>query len=50
MSSFERVVLNDSTVQPVLLEEVEIELNVKLECGFCYSGDTLGAEEGVKEG
>ena len=37
--------------QSVLLKEVVIELNVKLECvpKFCYLGDTLGAGEGVEE-
>ena len=38
--------------QAVLLREVEIELNVKVECvsKFCYLGDTLGASGGVEEG
>ena len=33
--------------QSVLLKEVVIEPNVKLECvtKFCYLGDTLGAKE-----
>ena len=37
--------------QSVLLKEVVIEPNVKLECvpKFCYFGDTLGAGEGVEE-
>ena len=37
--------------QSVLLNEVVIEPNVKLECvpKFCYLGDTLGAEREVKE-
>ena len=37
--------------QTVLLKEVVIEPNVKLECvpKFCYLGDTLGAEGGVEE-
>ena len=37
--------------QSVLLKEVVIEPNVKLECvpKFCYLGDTLGAGEGVEE-
>ena len=37
--------------QSVLLKEVEIEPNVKLECvpKFCYLGDTLGAGGGVEE-
>ena len=36
-------------VQSVLLKEVVIEPNVKLECvpKFCYLGDTLGAGGGV---
>ena len=35
----------------VLLNEVVIEPNVKLECvpKFCYMGDTLGAGGGVEE-
>ena len=38
-------------LQSVLLKEVVIETNVKLECvpKFCYLGDTLGAGGGVKE-
>ena len=38
--------------QSVLLKEVEIEPNVKLECvpKFCYLVDTLGARGGVEEG
>ena len=37
--------------QSVLLKEVVIEPNVKLECvpKFCYLGDTLGAGGGVEE-
>ena len=37
--------------QSVLLKEVVIEPNVKLECvpKFCYLGDTLGARGGVEE-
>ena len=37
--------------QSVLLKEVVIEPNVKLECvpKFCYLGDTLGAGVGVEE-
>ena len=37
--------------QSVLLKEVVIEPNVKLECApkFCYLGDTLGAGGGVEE-
>ena len=37
--------------QSVLLKEVVIEPNVKLECipKFCYWGDTLGAGGGVEE-
>ena len=37
--------------QSVLLKEVVIEPNVKLECvpTFCYLGDTLGAGGGVEE-
>ena len=37
--------------QSVLLKEVVIEPNVKLECvpNFCYLGDTLGAGGGVEE-
>ena len=37
--------------QPVLLKEVVIESNMKLECvpKFCYLGDTLGARGGVEE-
>ena len=37
--------------QSVLLKEVVIELNVKLECvpKFCYLGDTLGEGGGVEE-
>ena len=38
-------------LQSVLLKEVVIEPNVKLECvaKFCYLGDTLGARGGVEE-
>ena len=37
--------------QSVLLKEVVIEPNVKLECvpKFCYLGNTLGAGGGVEE-
>ena len=37
--------------QSVLVKEVVIEPNVKLECvpKFCYLGDTLGAGGGVDE-
>ena len=37
--------------QTVLLKEIVIEPNVKLECvpKFCYLGDTLGAGGGVDE-
>ena len=37
--------------QSVLLKEVVIEPNMKLECAtkFCYLGDTLGAGGGVEE-
>ena len=37
--------------QSVLLKEVVIEPNVKLECvpKFCYLGDTLGVGGGVEE-
>ena len=37
--------------QSVLLKEVVIEPNVKLECvtKFCYLGDTLGAAGGAEE-
>ena len=37
--------------QSVLLKEVVIQPNVKLECvpNFCYLGDTLGAGGGVEE-
>ena len=43
--------LEESPVGTVLQKEVEIELNVKLECvpKFCYLGDTLGAGGGVDE-
>ena len=38
-------------VQSVLLNEVVIEPNVKLECvpKFCYLGDTLGEGGGLEE-
>ena len=38
-------------VQSVLLKEVVMEPNVKLECvpKFCYLGDTIGAGRGVEE-
>ena len=40
-----------SSDQSVLLREVEIEPNVKLECvsRFCYLGDMLGAGGGGEE-
>ena len=40
-----------ASFQSVLLKEVVIEPNVKLECvpKFCYLGDTLGAGGGVEE-
>ena len=43
--------LKDSFVLSVLLREVEVEPNVKLECvsRFCCLGDTLGPGEGVEE-
>ena len=43
--------LEGNHVQSVLLKEVMIEPNVKLECvpKFCYLGDTLGAGGGVEE-
>ena len=43
--------LEGNHVQSVLLKEVVIEPNVKLECvsKFCYLGDTLGAGGGVEE-
>ena len=43
--------LEGSPVEPVLLREVEIEPNVKLECvsKFNNLGDTLGAGGGVEE-
>ena len=46
-----RKCLEGNHVQSVLLKEVVIEPNVKLECipKFCYLGDTLGAGGGVGE-
>ena len=41
---------NNGLFQSVLLREVVMEPNVKLECvsKFCYLGDTLGARGGVE--
>ena len=43
--------LEGNHVQSVLLKEVVIEPNVKLECvsKFCYLGDTLGGGGGAEE-
>ena len=43
--------LKDSLVLSVLLSEVEVEPNVKLECvsRFCCLGDTLGPGEVMEE-
>ena len=45
-------IVGGNLFQSVLLKEVVIEPNVKLECvpKFCYLGDTLGVGGGVEEG
>ena len=45
-----KICLEGSLVQQVLMREVEIELNVKLQCVSKFSGDTLGAGEGCGGG